>query len=212
MRVEEPAPFHGGPAERFPEADRAIIRKTIPARIAFVRALVPPGQPIHFPVESNLKSTVRRVDRDLRLLEVKRLEELKPCDVNLGNPGELSDILSNALKFRREGVVPRIEVSARLYQNQGAEAERGVPAGEACEITIADNGIGFEMQYLDRIFNIFQRLHGRNEYPGTGIGLATCRKIVERHNGLITAVSEPGQGTRFLVRLPVRQARREQSA
>ena len=142
--------------------------------------------------------------------------EIGPLPTVLGSRSLLErvaqNILSNALKFRREGVVPRIEVSARLYQNQGAEAERGVPAGEACEITIADNGIGFEMQYLDRIFNIFQRLHGRNEYPGTGIGLATCRKIVERHNGLITAVSEPGQGTRFLVRLPVRQARREQSA
>ncbi len=75
-----------------------------------------------------------------------------------------------------------------------------------CEITVADNGIGFKQDYAERIFGIFQRLHGRSEYPGTGIGLATCRKILERHGGTITASGRPGEGATFVFTLPVRQS------
>jgi light-regulated signal transduction histidine kinase (bacteriophytochrome) len=75
-----------------------------------------------------------------------------------------------------------------------------------CEITVADNGIGFRQDYAHRIFGIFQRLHGRSEYPGTGIGLATCRKIVERHGGTIAASGRPGEGAAFVCTLPARQA------
>lgn len=75
-----------------------------------------------------------------------------------------------------------------------------------CELTVSDNGIGFEMKYADRIFGIFQRLHGRSEYEGTGIGLATCRKIAERHGGKIAVASELGKGTTFTVTLPMAQA------
>ncbi len=67
---------------------------------------------------------------------------------------------------------------------------------------VEDNGIGFEEKYLDRIFNFFQRLHSRSEYEGTGMGLAICRKIVEQHNGSITAYSQLGQGAKFIVTLP----------
>ena len=70
-------------------------------------------------------------------------------------------------------------------------------------ICVEDNGIGFDEKYLDRIFTMFQRLHGRDEYEGTGIGLAICRRIVERHGGAITARSTPGQGSTFIVTLPV---------
>lgn len=73
------------------------------------------------------------------------------------------------------------------------------------QLQIADNGIGFDLKYLERIFVPFQRLHGRSEYEGTGIGLAICRKIVERHGGEITASSEPGRGTVFTVTLPKQQ-------
>ncbi|AHJ31057.1 phytochrome-like protein cph1 [Nodularia spumigena UHCC 0039] len=74
---------------------------------------------------------------------------------------------------------------------------------EICQITVEDNGIGFAQQYVDRIFQIFQRLHGRQEYQGTGMGLAICRKIAERHHGNITVQSTPGQGAKFMVKLPI---------
>ena len=78
--------------------------------------------------------------------------------------------------------------------------------GDVAEITVADNGIGFEREYADRIFRVFQRLHGRDEYEGTGIGLAICRKIAERHGGTITATSSPGEGATFTVTLPLTPA------
>jgi signal transduction histidine kinase len=71
---------------------------------------------------------------------------------------------------------------------------------------VQDNGIGFDEKYLDRIFGVFQRLHGRGEYEGTGMGLAICRKIVDRHGGSITARSAPGHGATFLVTLPLARA------
>jgi signal transduction histidine kinase len=76
---------------------------------------------------------------------------------------------------------------------------------QVCEIRVRDNGIGFDEKYLDRIFAPFVRLHGRGEFEGTGMGLAVCRKIVERHGGQITATSTPGQGSTFLVLLPFEQ-------
>lgn len=107
------------------------------------------------------------------------------------------NLLSNALKFHKPGEVPVVTVSSKA-----AFLPSG---GSAVEITVADNGIGFDEKYLDRIFTIFQRLHGRFEYEGTGIGLAVCRKIVDRHGGVITARSQPGQGAKFVFALPVQQ-------
>jgi signal transduction histidine kinase len=106
------------------------------------------------------------------------------------------NLVGNALKFVRPGVTPRVHVSAQATEN-GA-------GGPAWRITVEDNGIGFEEKYLDRIFTVFQRLQGRGTYEGTGIGLAICRRIVERHGGSITARSRPGEGSTFLVTLPTR--------
>jgi hypothetical protein len=100
------------------------------------------------------------------------------------------NLIGNALKFRRE-VPPEIHVGA------AEEPERWL-------ISVADNGIGMESAYFDRIFVIFQRLHERGKYPGTGIGLAICKKIVERHGGRIEVASEPGRGTTFTIALPKR--------
>lgn len=77
---------------------------------------------------------------------------------------------------------------------------------------VKDNGVGFDEKYLDRIFRIFQRLHCRQEYEGTGVGLAVCRKIVVRHGGTITARSQPGQGATFIVSLPCKQANGTETA
>jgi PAS domain S-box-containing protein len=104
----------------------------------------------------------------------------------------LQNLINNALKFHQDGNYPKIQVSAQI-------------TGNKCQIYVKDNGIGFDMQYLDRIFKPFQRLHGRQEYEGSGMGLAICRRIVERHNGEITAVSTPEKGSTFIVTLPIYQ-------
>jgi PAS domain S-box-containing protein len=117
----------------------------------------------------------------------------------------LQNLISNGLKFSREGVPPAIKITARLltpalepHVNEQAPAEHW-------EIIVQDAGIGFDEKYLDRIFAPFQRLHGRNEFEGTGMGLAICRKIAEAHWGGITAKSAVGQGATFIVTLPTTQ-------
>jgi signal transduction histidine kinase len=104
----------------------------------------------------------------------------------------LQNLLGNALKFRRDGVVPELHVSAETTDH-------------LAELTVKDNGIGFDAHYATRIFRAFERLNGARAYPGTGIGLALCRKIVERHHGAIHADSEAGCGATFTVRLPLEQ-------
>jgi PAS domain S-box-containing protein len=106
----------------------------------------------------------------------------------------LQNLIGNAVKFHKPEQPP--VVTLRLQPEP--------PAGH-CQILVADNGIGFDPKYAERIFGIFQRLHGRDAYEGTGIGLAVCRKIVERHHGTVTATGQPGAGAQFLVTLPLRQ-------
>jgi two-component system sensor kinase FixL len=108
----------------------------------------------------------------------------------------LQNLIANALKFHRPGVAPAVRVAGEMLP----PAEPGT--SPACQLRIVDNGVGFEEKHLDRIFTPFQRLHGRGAYEGTGMGLAICRKIVQRHGGTITARSTPGQGSTFLVTLP----------
>jgi light-regulated signal transduction histidine kinase (bacteriophytochrome) len=102
------------------------------------------------------------------------------------------NLISNALKFRKPDTPPKVEISSDVSE------------GDAVRIFVKDNGIGFDEKYLDRIFTPFQRLHARNEYEGTGIGLAVCRKIVERHGGTLTATSTAGEGSTFIATLPQR--------
>ncbi|MDQ5823109.1 MAG: ATP-binding protein [Chloroflexota bacterium] len=117
----------------------------------------------------------------------------------------LQNLISNALKFSPEGVPPSIKVSARLVDGLVDPCLSDLAATEHWEIRVQDQGIGFDAKYLDRIFAPFQRLHGRNEFEGTGIGLAICRKIAESHWGSITAESAVGKGATFIVTLPAVQ-------
>ncbi|MGD0897586.1 MAG: PAS domain S-box protein [Thermoguttaceae bacterium] len=115
------------------------------------------------------------------------------------------NLIANALKFRRPDEPPVVKIEGRFVQ--GRKRRPGASATEEqCRITVEDNGIGFDDQYRDHIFGLFQRLHPRDEYEGTGIGLALCRKIVECHGGTISARSAPGHGSIFEVLLPVRQS------
>jgi len=115
------------------------------------------------------------------------------------------NLLGNALKFHQEGKPPVVKVHSRVLNQSPPGVAAGSLGEELCQITIEDNGIGFDEKYLDRIFILFQRLHGRSAYEGTGIGLAICRKIADRHGGTITANSSPGEGSTFVVTLPLRQ-------
>ncbi len=113
------------------------------------------------------------------------------------------NLLSNALKFTRPGVVPVIAVTTGIEHQVVPEMPH--EKREVCWMRFSDNGIGFEQKYAEQIFGIFQRLHGRSAYEGTGIGLATVRKILERHRGTIEATGRPGEGAVFLMHLPVKQ-------
>jgi PAS domain S-box-containing protein len=117
----------------------------------------------------------------------------------------LQNLITNGLKFTRGGVPPLIKVEARQISPSAEPYLNDRAATEFWEITVQDEGIGFDEKYLDRIFAPFQRLHGRNEFEGTGMGLAICRKIAESHWGSITARSAIGQGAAFIVTLPAVQ-------
>lgn len=108
----------------------------------------------------------------------------------------LNHLVMNAIKFQQPGNRPHIRISATI--------EPGIEHGDICRLIVMDNGIGFDEKYAARIFEPFQRLHGRSEYPGTGMGLAIVRRIIERHQGHIRAESAPGRGSRFIIELPVR--------
>jgi PAS domain S-box-containing protein len=134
----------------------------------------------------------------------------------------LQNLIGNALKFQPPNAKPRVAIAGRIVAGRDGNlpglVEPEKPAvicapGEQpfLQLTIKDNGIGFDEKYLDRIFVVFQRLHGRQEFEGTGIGLAVCRRIVDRHRGAITARSKPGEGATFVVTLPVHQAAKDKS-
>lgn len=148
--------------------------------------------------ETDLNSTVNEA---LSLLEISILEknarvEVEPLPRIRVNPVQMVqlflNLVANGLKFHSEGEPPHIRIYARAVPG----------AGEAWELCVEDKGIGFEEKYLDKIFVPFQRLHDGSRYAGVGMGLAICRKIVERHGGSISARSTPGKGSTFIVTLP----------
>lgn len=139
-----------------------------------------------------------RVDLETRLFETGgkiKLGELPKLETDPTQMRQLfQNLISNALKYHKPDVPPVVKV----------EGDIDTPAG-LCRIRVIDNGIGFDQKYAAKIFNIFQRLHDKEEYEGTGIGLAICKKVVERHGGTITARSKPGEGALFEITLPIRQ-------
>lgn len=111
----------------------------------------------------------------------------------------LLNLISNSLKFRNEQEAPAISI----WSETDYDSEYEKPL---VRLFVKDNGVGFDEKYLDRIFQPFQRLHGRMDYAGTGMGLAICRRIVERHQGEITARSAPNTGATFIITLPAQQS------
>ena len=107
------------------------------------------------------------------------------------------------MKFSRPDQPPQIIIKNRIANGAGFDSVGLLEGRKYCHISVSDNGIGFDQQYSDKIFEVFQRLHGRAEYDGTGIGLAIVKKIVENHNGIITARGELNKGATFDIYIPV---------
>jgi len=114
----------------------------------------------------------------------------------------ITNIISNAIKYRKEDVNPVIKINAVKVSALQLKEVVDLKADTFWRISIVDNGIGFEPQYATKIFELFQRLHGKNEYSGTGVGLAICKKIMQNHKGIIIAESEPDKGATFHIYLP----------
>jgi PAS domain S-box-containing protein len=160
--------------------------------------------------EVNLDVVAREVLVDLeeRIAEAHATVDLGDLPTLQADPLQirqlLQNLLGNALKFRKPGEPARVEVAARLLGPSDGPTGKVSPGGW-CELAVTDHGIGFEPEYADRIFQVFQRLHGRGQFEGTGVGLAISKKIVERHGGTIEAQGRPGDGATFVVCLPLRQ-------
>jgi hypothetical protein len=154
-------------------------------------------------IEVDLNILMRQAlsDYEIKIAEKKARINLGEMPIIEGDPIMLTrlfeNILSNALKYTSEGTVPLVEISSAIKD-------------DFVEIRFSDNGIGFDEQFLSKIFTLFQRLHRREEYTGTGLGLAICRKIVDMHGGTITARSKPGEGSSFYICLPLKQNFRSQ--
>jgi signal transduction histidine kinase len=147
-------------------------------------------------------------DLELFIREKQAVIHTRPLPVVEGMPDRLrqlfQNLISNALKFSKKDVLPVVSIRGELVAEKSLNAPVQ-PQGNYCRIYIQDNGIGFNEIYLNKIFVMFQRLHGKDEYEGNGIGLSIVKKIVQRHNGLITAESKEEDGTLFIVLLPLKQ-------
>ncbi len=159
-------------------------------------------------LQTNLSFVLKEVTADLELKigETKATIESGPLPVITADPLQMRqlflNLIGNALKFRRENVAPEIRVSCGKLTDEEKTFAGLTPSRQYYKIQFSDNGIGFEQEYASRIFQMFQRLHGKTEYPGSGIGLAICKKIVDYHQGVIYAERLPEFGARFTVILP----------
>jgi PAS domain S-box-containing protein len=148
-------------------------------------------------------------DQELRIEETSTEVRIKSLPVVQCVAPEMrqlfNNLIGNALKFQRKGVPPVISISCKTLGHK-EKSEHLLPFDQTYyQVNVQDNGIGFEPRYGEKIFEIFQRLHGKAEYSGTGIGLAICKKIVENHEGIIFATGEPGEGSVFSIILPESQ-------
>lgn len=158
----------------------------------------------------DLTAVVNEVVDDIegQILREKAKVGVKPIAEINGDRGQIrrlfQNLISNAIKFHKPGALPVVEISGDVISSNEAEKEFGFSLTEPAyvRIVVKDNGIGFDEKYSEKIFNIFQRLQGRAEYEGTGIGLAICRKIMSNHRGYIRAQSVINQGSEFILIFP----------
>ena len=167
------------------------------------------GSSLHF-VSTDLNEIVQQAINELKesieekqaVVQVDKLPVLNVIPFQVHQ--FFVNMLSNSLKFTHEGVKPRIIIDSGLADPASLNNFSADSTKTYYRISIADNGIGFDAKYSEKIFDLFQRLHNRDRYIGTGIGLSICKKIIENHDGFITAEGRPGEGARFTVFLPLK--------
>jgi two-component system CheB/CheR fusion protein len=157
---------------------------------------------------TNLETIIALVQEDLKeIIDAKKaiIEAEKLCEVKIISfqfRQLIQNLISNSLKFSKPSVPPLIIIKSRIIKGNKKKHQNLCPEKKYCHISVADNGIGFEEEYNEKVFEVFQRLHGREKYAGTGIGLAIVKKIVENHHGEITVKSKLNKGTTFDIYLP----------
>jgi PAS domain S-box-containing protein len=158
----------------------------------------------------DLNALIRELLEDFELMirdknAIIQVNKLPSIEVNRGQIRQVfQNIISNALKFQRPGVDPVITIDSKLVQSLSFDSKED-PNGDYCQISIKDNGIGFNEKFATDIFALFERLNPKDKYEGTGIGLAIAKKIVEKHNGIIKAMSNEMDGSLFMIILPLNQ-------
>ena len=182
------------------------MRRLIDDLLLFSRITTKPQTAARIDLDQILEGVLD--DLEVGIEKAGAVVEVEPLPLLEADPSQMrqlfQNLIGNALKFVTPNSSPRIRIFAERESNPPTEGGSD-PTAEWWRISFQDNGIGFDEKYTDRIFQVFQRLHGRHEYEGTGVGLAICRKIVERHGGVITARSRPGEGATFIVTLPAIQ-------
>lgn len=163
---------------------------------------------------ANLDTVLRKVLDDLDLLITETSAQIiynTSLPTIEAIPLQISqlfyNLLVNALKFTKHATAPRIHISSRIVTPEGLTFENADPKAPYIEIQITDEGIGFDQQFGEQIFELFERLHAEEDFQGTGMGLALCKKIVENHHGRISALSKEGEGATFYVMLPLKQGK-----
>ncbi len=159
---------------------------------------------------TNLHEVVGEVLEDYEILIQEKgatiiVGNLPEIEANRGQMKQVfQNLISNSIKFSKPEVAPVITITSE-YKSETPDAMELENQPATCSITISDNGIGFSDQYRDKIFSLFERLNTKDKYEGSGIGLAITKKIIDKHNGIISATSEEGQGSHFIITLPLRQ-------
>lgn len=177
------------------------MRKLIEDILTFSKMSVETSSMVHCDMNLLLGEVLANIEDHVMEKNAKIIvEELPHLYVNPGLIRPLFyNLISNALKYSKPDVKPVIIIRAQL----NIVEEDSVTGNTYCRIFIEDNGIGFEQQYSEQIFGMFKRLHDKNKYEGTGIGLAICKKIVEEHKGFISVISKVNEGSTFIVSFPV---------
>ncbi len=152
-------------------------------------------------IKDDLREELQQKNAVIEAQKVNREVEIIPFQFHQ----LLFNLVSNSLKFSREGVAPVITIKSEIKKGKDLTLDTLIPDIDYCHITFSDNGIGFEQQYSHKIFEVFQRLHAKEAYQGTGIGLAIVKKIIDNHNGAITASGELNEGATFDIYFPVKR-------